>query len=244
MTICASVVGTWRTEGNGVSTQAEGVMGASSGATATSRGTSPRCASLDATGEVRTRRERLHELLLGPPPGEEVTPYVPREPPRPVGPLARWGAFVLCAIGGLIGAVLIVRVGTRSGTSRSRRGASPCPASRTRARRSRPPRPSSWASSSWASAGSGSSAGPSARPSRVGPGSPPSCSSGAIWCVPVLLGPPMLSNDVYSYASQGEMASRGLDPTATGPYAAAAAGGCGRSTRSGVTRRPPTGRWR
>ncbi len=37
--------------------------------------------------------------------------------------------------------------------------------------------------------------------------------------MPVLLGPPMLSHDVYSYASQGEMASRGIDPTANGPFA-------------------------
>ena len=34
----------------------------------------------------------------------------------------------------------------------------------------------------------------------------------------MLLGPPMLSHDVYSYASQGEMASRGIDPTANGPF--------------------------
>ncbi|MEZ5144015.1 MAG: polyprenol phosphomannose-dependent alpha 1,6 mannosyltransferase MptB [Acidimicrobiales bacterium] len=36
---------------------------------------------------------------------------------------------------------------------------------------------------------------------------------------PVLLGPPLLSNDVYSYAAQGEMASRGIDPTSVGPVA-------------------------
>ena len=34
----------------------------------------------------------------------------------------------------------------------------------------------------------------------------------AAWAVPVTLGPPLLSNDVYSYVAQGEMASRGLDP--------------------------------
>lgn len=39
----------------------------------------------------------------------------------------------------------------------------------------------------------------------------------ALWAVPVSLGPPLLSNDVYSYVAQGEMASRGLDPGATGP---------------------------
>lgn len=41
----------------------------------------------------------------------------------------------------------------------------------------------------------------------------------AAWTVPVLLGPPLLSNDVYSYAAQGEMASRGIDPTSVGPVA-------------------------
>lgn len=41
----------------------------------------------------------------------------------------------------------------------------------------------------------------------------------ALWSVPPLLGTPILSNDVYSYAAQGEMASRGIDPTSVGPYA-------------------------
>src|SRR6478736_5539170 len=39
----------------------------------------------------------------------------------------------------------------------------------------------------------------------------------AVWAIPVSLGPPLLSNDVYSYAAQGEMASRGVDPTSCGP---------------------------
>lgn len=41
----------------------------------------------------------------------------------------------------------------------------------------------------------------------------------ALWALPPLLGTPILSNDVYSYAAQGEMATRGVDPTAVGPYA-------------------------
>lgn len=41
----------------------------------------------------------------------------------------------------------------------------------------------------------------------------------AIWTVPIVLGPPLLSNDVYSYAAQGELASQGVDPTSTGPTA-------------------------
>jgi hypothetical protein len=39
----------------------------------------------------------------------------------------------------------------------------------------------------------------------------------AIWAVPVSLGPPLLSNDVYSYVAQGEMSSRGIDPSSVGP---------------------------
>ncbi len=38
-----------------------------------------------------------------------------------------------------------------------------------------------------------------------------------IWAVPLALAPPLLSNDAYSYAAQGELASRGIDPTAHGP---------------------------
>jgi alpha-1,6-mannosyltransferase len=43
--------------------------------------------------------------------------------------------------------------------------------------------------------------------------------AGALWAAPILLGPPLLSNDVYSYAAQGELASRGVDPTVVGPNA-------------------------
>jgi len=52
-----------------------------------------------------------------------------------------------------------------------------------------------------------------------------------IWAVPVSLGPPLLSNDVYSYAAQGEMASRGVDPSSIGPVGIAAGplGGAGRN---------------
>ena len=40
-----------------------------------------------------------------------------------------------------------------------------------------------------------------------------------LWCLPFLFSTPLLSNDSYSYVAQGEMASRGIDPTAQGPYA-------------------------
>lgn len=39
----------------------------------------------------------------------------------------------------------------------------------------------------------------------------------ALWCIPMLLAPPLLSRDVYSYVAQGELASRGIDPTQYGP---------------------------
>jgi len=39
----------------------------------------------------------------------------------------------------------------------------------------------------------------------------------AAWGTPFVLGPPLLSNDVYSYAAQGLMARRGFDPYAYGP---------------------------
>ena len=41
----------------------------------------------------------------------------------------------------------------------------------------------------------------------------------AVWATPVLLGPPLLSNDVYSYAAQGELSSHGYDVTKWGPVA-------------------------
>ena len=41
----------------------------------------------------------------------------------------------------------------------------------------------------------------------------------AFWAIPVSLGPPLLSNDVYSYVALGEMASRGIDPGSNGPAA-------------------------
>ncbi len=83
-------------------------MGASSGATALPDAPPVR-RELDEQPVVLPFRQRLHQLLLGPPPGEEVTPYVPvAEPIRPAGLFAKWGVFVLCALGGLVGAVLIV----------------------------------------------------------------------------------------------------------------------------------------
>lgn len=39
------------------------------------------------------------------------------------------------------------------------------------------------------------------------------------WAVPVLVMPPLFSRDVYSYAAQGEMVSRGINPYIHGPTA-------------------------
>jgi alpha-1,6-mannosyltransferase len=39
----------------------------------------------------------------------------------------------------------------------------------------------------------------------------------AIWSVPLLVAPPMFSNDIYSYAAQGEMVSHHINPYLYGP---------------------------
>jgi hypothetical protein len=39
------------------------------------------------------------------------------------------------------------------------------------------------------------------------------------WVTPLLVGPPLLSNDVYSYAAQGLLVDRGFDPYSVGPSA-------------------------
>lgn len=41
----------------------------------------------------------------------------------------------------------------------------------------------------------------------------------AAWSAPLVLGPPLLSSDVYTYAAQGIMVDRGLDPYSVGPSA-------------------------
>ena len=39
-----------------------------------------------------------------------------------------------------------------------------------------------------------------------------------LWFVPVMLGPPLLSSDIYSYAAEGDMVTKGHDPTSQGMY--------------------------
>ncbi|MCU1657791.1 MAG: hypothetical protein JWO57_2447, partial [Pseudonocardiales bacterium] len=42
---------------------------------------------------------------------------------------------------------------------------------------------------------------------------------GAAWAAPFVVGPPLLSNDVFTYAAQGLLLRNGLDPYAVGPSA-------------------------
>ena len=43
------------------------------------------------------------------------------------------------------------------------------------------------------------------------------------WSLPLVLGPPLLSSDVYTYVAQGMLVGRGLDPYSVGPSALGAA---------------------
>jgi hypothetical protein len=42
---------------------------------------------------------------------------------------------------------------------------------------------------------------------------------GAAWAVPFVVGPPLMSNDIWTYAAQGLLARSGLDPYSVGPAA-------------------------
>ncbi|HEY3716184.1 MAG TPA: polyprenol phosphomannose-dependent alpha 1,6 mannosyltransferase MptB [Jatrophihabitantaceae bacterium] len=42
---------------------------------------------------------------------------------------------------------------------------------------------------------------------------------GGAWALPFVVGPPLLSSDVYTYAAQGMLVDRGLDPYSVGPSA-------------------------
>jgi hypothetical protein len=39
-----------------------------------------------------------------------------------------------------------------------------------------------------------------------------------LWFLPVMLGPPLLSSDIYSYAAEGDMITKGHDPTTEGMF--------------------------
>ena len=93
MTIWASrVPATWRTEGIGVSTQAEGVMGASSRRDRTSRRSAGARASSTTLDRRRCRRPRARARAAcsARRPAKRSRPYVPvAEADRPAGPLGR-----------------------------------------------------------------------------------------------------------------------------------------------------------
>lgn len=53
---------------------------------------------------------------------------------------------------------------------------------------------------------------------RPGPGRPTApTSTWFLWSLPLLLAPPLFSRDAYSYAAQGLIVDRGMDPFTTGP---------------------------
>ena len=53
----------------------------------------------------------------------------------------------------------------------------------------------------------------------IGSGRTAPAATWAIWSLPVLLCPPLFSRDAYSYAAQGLVVSRGMDPYQNGPMA-------------------------
>ncbi len=170
-------------------------------------------------------RDRVRAYLLGPSLGEEVTPHVVDPDIEVAAPtlIARYGRLVLSAASGLAGTLLIV-------------GSAPVWYLATASWRLTVPgvpHPGTSAqaltnfivglvllSLGWIGLIGGAERAPiSARAKLISV-----VVVGALWCIPVLLGPPLLSHDVYSYASQGEMARRGIDPTAQGPNALKARG--------------------
>jgi alpha-1,6-mannosyltransferase len=170
-------------------------------------------------GPPRTARERLRLYLLGPAPGEEVTAYVPAPAePEPVAAhrVSGYGRFVLAAIVGCVGSVFIVASAPVYYLAQ--------PAWRLTV----PfiPHPGSSFSSiatfvaglilmvgGWVLLIGKAGRAPISSRARV----VAVLLVGCVWCVPIMLGTPLLSKDAYSYAAQGEMASRGIDPSANGP---------------------------
>ncbi|MGH9103359.1 MAG: polyprenol phosphomannose-dependent alpha 1,6 mannosyltransferase MptB, partial [Acidimicrobiales bacterium] len=61
---------------------------------------------------------------------------------------------------------------------------------------------------------------------RRSPGLPPARLAWVVvlWCVPLLIGPPLLSRDVYIYAAYGDLLTLGLNPYHFGPGALAGGG--------------------
>jgi alpha-1,6-mannosyltransferase len=169
-----------------------------------------------------TWRARLRLLLQGPPdlPAEEITPYTPPTLPDPhwLGPVRRNVMLIASALSGFLGSLLIVVTApvwymARGGSWRLTIPGVPHPGTSSlfagttfvlgvilmtlgwigligRAERQR---------------------GSERRRLLM------VVSVLTLWVVPLLLAPPLLSNDAYSYVAQGELASRGIDPTSHGP---------------------------
>jgi hypothetical protein len=202
-----------------VATHAEGVISPLDAAADTAVSSLPpppprprRAAALrDAAGN-------LLALVQGPPPAEEVTPLPVDEPEvRPAASwLARYGRFVFAGVVGGFGSLLIAA------------SAPVYYVAQPTWRLTVPfvPHPGSSASSittfilglvlmvaGWLLLIGRSERAPASRRGRV----IAVLAVGSLWCVPIMLATPLLSHDAYSYAAQGEMASRGIDPTANGP---------------------------
>ena len=64
----------------------------------------------------------------------------------------------------------------------------------------------------------------------------------ALWILPLLVVAPLFSKDVFSYAAQGEMMSRHINPYHYGPSTLGSGPYVTGSIRCGPTRRPRTGR--
>jgi alpha-1,6-mannosyltransferase len=163
-------------------------------------------------------RDRLRLYLLGPGPGEEVTPYRPDPDLIPVDPgsWGRYGLLVLSALAGLAGSLLI---------------AASAPVWYLAAPAWRlivpgVPHPGSSFQSAaffvvglvllvlgWIGLIGRAARAPMTARRRLWA----VVAVGALWCLPMLAAPPLLSHDAYSYAAQARMASLGIDPSANGP---------------------------
>jgi len=162
-------------------------------------------------------RERLRLYLLGPGPGEEVSPHRP-DPAPTVAPSrwARFGRFGLCAVSGLIGSLLMV------GSAPVWYNAAPS----WRLTVPGVPHPGTSIQSAsffvvglvllilgWVGLIGRAERAPLSGRGRLWA----VVAVGIIWALPMLFSTPLLSHDSYSYAAQAEMASRGIDPSANGP---------------------------
>ena len=168
--------------------------------------------------DASSLRDRVRLYLLGPGPGEEVTPYRPDPDLIPVDPGAwgRYGLLVLSAVAGFLGSLLIAASAPvwylAAPSWRLTVPGVPHPGS-------------SFQSAScfvvgvvllvvgWVGLIGRAERAPMTARRRLWA----VVAVGAVWCLPMLAAPPLLSHDAYSYAAQARMASLGIDPSANGP---------------------------